>query len=317
MFHSKFSFSGIADEFRKHHFDEVAAGTIISYAPALERARNYFCKRDIRKITPYDVKSFLKTLESDYSYKTVSNQKSVLKLIFDFAIIEKQFIKVNPCILVKVSNNLPRSRRSPLTPEQVKEIKKTRYDEFLLAYLVLYTGARCGEALALQFKDIDFNANQIRISKSVHYDGNGPYMGNVKTKKGNRVIPLLYPLKKFLLQLNFKQDDYIVSGNNLITRKALHRKWEKFCRNHNMLSLRDRKPTPGNLRTTAWKTDIDRHQIRHEFATMLFEAGIDYKTAQELLGHSDITTTMNIYTHFRDKQIMMAEEKLNEYLLAN
>ena len=312
----KYEFSRIAEDFREHHFNEISPGTIISYKPAIKRAMLYFNKKDIRKITHIDVKAFLETVEVNCAYKTVNNQKSVLKLIFDFAITELHLIKNNPCIVVKVPKSLPRSSRTPLTTEQVDEIRLTRNDEFVLAFVILHTGLRCGEALALQLKDIDMVKNQIHIYKSVHYNGNNPIVGEVKTKKSNRVIPLLLPLKGMIIRLNRGKNDYIVTGNTLITLSALRRRWEKYCRDHNMISIQQRDATPKNKHTTVWKPDIDRHQIRHEFATMIFESGMDFKTAQELLGHSDISTTMNIYTHFRDKQIELAGNRLNEYILS-
>ena len=71
----KYEFSRIAEDFREHHFNEISPGTIISYKPAIKRAMLYFNKKDIRRITPFDVRTFLRTLESEYSYKPLAIKK--------------------------------------------------------------------------------------------------------------------------------------------------------------------------------------------------------------------------------------------------
>ena len=67
-----------------------------------------------------------------------------------------------------------------------------------------------------------------------------------------------------------------------------------------------------------WKKYVDEthiettpHQLRHAYATMLYESELDEKLAQELMGHTDITTTRNIYTHIRNSRVQIAAEKLN------
>ena len=57
------------------------------------------------------------------------------------------------------------------------------------------------------------------------------------------------------------------------------------------------------------------HQFRHTFCTMLYNADVDIKTAQAVLGHSDVSVTLRVYTHFADKQKKRSIDKLNEYVV--
>lgn len=282
----------VASKWSAENMEGLKSGTARTYAPALRRAVEEFGKKQINTITPFMIKTYLTGLHM--AYKTTSNYRTVLSLLFDYAITDMNCAIYNPCTSVKVPKSLPKSTRTTLTANEKTAILDTEADELQLAFVILHTGTRCGEALGLQMKDIDLNHNLIHISKQITHKGNQPVVSELKTEKSDRYIPLLPRLKARLLALDLKDDDYIVSGENPLTKSALDKRWKKWCAAHGV--------------------DIDRHTIRHEFATMLFEAGIDVKTAQAILGHSNFQTTMNIYTHVRDRQLEDAAGKLADYL---
>lgn len=98
-------------------------------------------------------------------------------------------------------------------------------------------------------------------------------------------------------------ENYIVSQSpEPLTLSAITRRWESWCRSHGLVVEEKRTPTENNRHGSVWKPTIERHQIRHQYATILYEAGIDPKSAQQLLGHAQIQTTMDIYTHISDKK---------------
>lgn len=70
-------------------------------------------------------------------------------------------------------------------------------------------------------------------------------------------------------------------------------------------------------RHLSWVCDINRHQIRHDYATSLFRAGLPVKTVQHLLGHSDYSTTMNIYVHFQRENVDDARAQIEQYIKEN
>lgn len=295
------TFGLVAEQWHDKHFDEIRYGTGRCYEAPYKRVVEEFGNLPLDKITPKGIQLFLQSQGTQYAKKTVSNTKTVINSIFKYAIVELGLDISNPCALVQLPRNLRSSSREPLSPEQLQEVLNTKPNEFILAPLILYTGTRCGEAIALQWKDIDWKNNTISITKDIDHQGNRPRLDSLKTKNSIRTIPLLPQLKTLLkTQISPLTDDFIVSGSEPLTKSQLRCRWKAWCKDHGLLE--DGKPT------------IDRHQIRHQYATLLYEAGIEAKDAQSLLGHSDISTTMNIYTHISEQRQKITAEKLANYL---
>lgn len=305
-------FRNVADAYDTYHLQTLAEGSLRSLLPALRSAVDYFGDIPIEQISSADVQLYLKRLQGR-AMRTVKNYKSVLSQIFDYAIINMRINIVNPVTAVALPRNLPKGERTAVTDAQIAEIKKTGADEFLLPILILYTGCRCGEACALQWSDIDFKNDTIHISKSVHWQGNKPYIGRLKTKNADRIVPLLAPLKLLLKQQKTRSATFfVVSGVSMLSASQLTVQWTIYCKNHNMAHTYRKRD--GDYTHQAWKADIDRHQLRHAYATILWESGIDVKTAQHLLGHANFATTMDIYTHWKDSALDNARIKLNEHI---
>lgn len=175
------------------------------------------------------------------------------------------------------------------------EIVKNSFDcTFgLFAYFLLYTGCRKGEALALQFKDINYTTKMINVSKSVYYVSNKAELKLPKTDAGVREVILLTRLADKLPK--GKPDDYIFgddNGNPMTAKKFLIM-WGKYCEETGLT--------------------ITPHQLRHAYATILFEAGVDEKDAQELLGHANISTLRDIYTHISKTRKSETANRLNNF----
>lgn len=286
--------SYVADLWKEENWDRLRFGSFRTYSPCLERIIAKFGDRDLEDIKPKEIQLWLKDLGQTYAQKTVSNHKCLLSQIYDFAIVNLNRDIYNPCDRVKVPSGLRKSTRNALSDIERQAILSTTKDDFQLGFIILFTGARLGEALALQKRDVDFRNNIIHITKSVGFHGNQPFINEPKTKSGNRVVPLLPQLKERLKELNLKDDDFIVSGEKPLTKSILARRWDKFCKEKGI--------------------QIDRHSIRHQYATTLYEAGIDAKSAQELLGHAQIQTTMDIYTHISESKLRQDFIKLANYI---
>ena len=294
------SFKAVADEWWSEKQRHIAYGTMRCYKPAYNRVAKVFGDTCIAKITTAQCNAFLENMHN--AHNTVANQLSVLNMIFKYAIL-KGYIKDNPCQYLTVPAHLPRKTRQLLTPEQLQAVK-TSIDKpcSLLAILILYTGARCGEALALQWKDVDFDAKKINITKAVVFHGNSPVIEKTKTEAGVRAVPLLTPLETTLRPLAAEEDTYIIGGAKPLSKSALNRYWEKYTKSLGF-GHTEKQGDP-------WRPAIDRHQIRHEYATMLYEAGVDVLAAKTIMGHTDIATTQRIYTHVRESRIEDARNKL-------
>lgn len=289
------SFQDVADSWWDKAQDSLAIQSITTYKPALKRLCEFFKNKSIIEIKPMEISYFLSTLANQgYAQKTILNHKLVCNLIFTYALTQN-YLEINPCSSVIIPKALPKKKRAAASSSD-EEIIKNSHDVWLFPYIAIMTGMRKGEILALQWKDIDFNNNLIKVSKSVCHDGDIPKIKETKTEAGIRVVPLLKPLKEVLSNVkNKKPDNFIISideGKTPLRKKRYITIYNKF------------KEKTG-ISCTA-------HQLRHSFATVAFEAGVPVKSVQEILGHKQISTTMDIYTDFRKKSLDSAAELLND-----
>lgn len=285
-------FKDVAEQWHIDYEKQVEYNTYYKSLMYYNRAVEYFGDKYIRQITPADINQFYMLLSSQgYAKKTVSNQKTILGNIFRYSIV-KGYTNENPLAYVSLPKNLKQNKRELPSDTDIQLVKDNVNTEFgLLPFFLIYTGCRKSEALALQFKDIDLKNKKIKITKAVFYKSNQPQIKQPKTANGVREIPLLDKLIPHLPK--GKPDDYIFSldGSQPYSQSWFQRHWTKYQQQTGVTA------TP--------------HQLRHAYATLLYEAGIDEKLAQELMGHADITTTKNIYTHIRTSRIATAANVLN------
>jgi len=284
-------FVDIAEKWHGEHFPTIAPSTAKTYKAALERAKERFKDLPIKELTPTDIDSLLQLMAAQqFARKTVTTQLLVVNLICRSAALAGT-IRTNPCDPVRVPKGLKYTPRELPSENELKIVKEGwSQPRGLLPYFILYTGCRRGEALAITHKDIDRKRKIITINKSVGYDNQRPYLKQPKTAAGTREIILLDKLAAVLpkgIGLLFPGRD----GSHM--RQAEYEKnWKRW-------------------QQQAGAT-LTAHQLRHGFATMLFEAGIPERDAMDLLGHSDIKLTHNIYTHIRKTRKDETAVKLNE-----
>lgn len=290
------TFSEVADEWQEAHEKKVVYSTMAAYYPATRRAKEYFGDMPLKEITPKMVNTFILSFcQSDPSKKTAYHQLTVVSMILKNGIISGD-IDSNPAQYVKLPNGLSKINRELPSDEDLETIKNSLEVPFgKFAYMILYTGIRRGEALALTYEDIDFDKLTICINKSLAYNKAVPYLKTPKTKSGERSIPLLDPLK-ILLKNSDKRSGLIFesSQGGFMPDAQYQRHWEKYQR--------------------LTGVSCTAHQLRHAFATIIFEAGVSSKDAQHLLGHADISTTNNIYTHIREQKQKDTAQKINAYI---
>ncbi|WP_278246129.1 site-specific integrase [Clostridium tyrobutyricum] len=188
-----------------------------------------------------------------------------------------------------------------------------------LILTALTTGLRQGELLALTWDDIDLDKGEISVNKSIKrvniIKSNDSKENKIliqppKTINSNRVVPIPSELIPILKQHHLKQKlEKIKAGeeykdNNFVFPTALGKP----------IDAKNLFRSYKNLLIKAGIEHKKFHCLRHTYATKLFEAGTPPKTVQALLGHSNIKTTADIYTHVMPKQKINAVEKLNNII---
>lgn len=290
-----FTFDAAADVWEEKHWDRIGAKTAETYTAPLRRIRDKFSGEDADAVTAQAIQAFLAELgRQGFARRSVQMHRDVLNMIFNNAILEGK-LTFNPVVAVSMPRNLPTKKRELPADEAIDAVKHGKDAPFgLFALVCLYAGLRRGEALALTYEDVDRENKTIRVSKAVEYIGNNPHLKAPKTDAGVRVVPLLDPLAAALPKdgsgLIFPRED-----GKPLTKTQYRKRWVAYCK--------------------AIGFEITAHQLRHGYATLLYEAGIPDKDAQELLGHSSIAVTRDVYTHIRSSRKKDTADRLNQFVM--
>lgn len=208
---------------------------------------------------------------------------------------------------------LPKVRSSKEVPvfsmkeqRMIEHVVQQSEDKRLLGIMLcFYSGIRLGELCALKWEDFDFEAGAVSITRTVsrirNREPNGEktvlHVGTPKSETSLRKIPLPAFLLRLIekYSLPFEEDDcYMLSGKAAPFDPRIYQRMYK------------------KVLAAAGVKDRKFHTIRHTFATRALELGVDIKTLSEILGHSSVNITLNVYTHSLMEQKKVAIEKFNE-----
>lgn len=294
----------------------------------------------IANVKKSHVKSFYNNLKDAYSLKnsTIEGVHTVLHQVLQMA-VDDDLLRNNPADNVlrefKKTHDNDSERRMALTSEEeqifLNYIKKTpRYQHWYpIFFIMLKTGMRVGECTGLRWQDIDLDEGIIDVNHTLVYYAhklkNGCYfdINTTKTAAGKRKIPMMEEVKQaFLLEKAYQEEiglectakvdgytDFIFVNrygecqHNGTLNKALVR-IIRDCNDEILLKDPD---------ATTLLPHFSCHSLRHTFTTRLVEAGLNPKFIQDVLGHADITTTMNIYADCTKQLKSESIKKLEEY----
>lgn len=243
------------------------------------------------------------------SYSSIKKIYDALNACFKYAIARRD-IQYNPMNVVTLPSQTKFTKSKDIdifTDDEVIrliEVAQSTYSNGVLKYrngwgiiLMIYTGLRIGEALALKWEDYDSNEKTLTVHMNLALIKNRDNDENdepnyilvaqdtVKTKTSERVIPLSKMAITALNNLKLTSSNYIISN-----------KYGKAIRARNFQNTFDSMLTDAGLK------HVGHHVTRHTFASMLFDKGAEVKVVSELLGHSDIRITYNTYIHLIKKQ---------------
>ena len=275
----------------------------------------------ITQIKPFELQTILFSIAAKNPYtnepmakKTIRGYVQVITAIFDFA-MDNRVIEYNPATKLKI----PQSASAPLQRRALTEIERQRVMEFEhrakpSAMLMMLSGLRRGEATALQWNDIDFENNKISVTKSYNFK-----IKDFKTPKNGkaRVVSVPQILIDYLKTLPRKSPFVLTNARGqMMTDDSWKRLYQSY-----MLDMNIKYGFGGSINKHANNVNVPMlistftpHELRHTFCTIMFEAGIDALTAKEQLGHSDIKTTLSIYTHLSSQHKDLQVNKLDEFL---
>ncbi len=273
---------------------KLSENTINSYKNDLDCFKDFF-KKDLTKINLDDMHKYLEHLNKENKKATtVAHNITVINSFYSF-LINENIIATNPCTNI-ISPKLAKKLPNYLTEEEVDKLLniplKTAYDYRNKAMLeLLYaTGIRVSELINLKFVNLELQDDFIRV------------MGKGSKE---RIIPMSNISKKYLIEyieiyrktlLKSKDSEYLFINNqgNVISRVGFFKIIKKLCLENNI------------------SKNVSPHILRHSFATHLLAHGADLRVIQELLGHSDISTTQ-IYAHLINDKLKKDYEEFHPH----
>ncbi len=290
------TFSEVADLWWDIERGSLSPSTLRGYNTLRGHVVDYFGRRRLSSITTSDIVRYYQSLAKlGYAKKSVKNHKIVINRIFHFAIVEG-YISSNPAKEAELPRGLTETKRRPATPAEEQTIAAmcAQKKVWILPIVALYTGMRKGELIGLKYKDIDLDAGVINVERSAWYAKGGKVeIKSTKTEAGERIIPILDPLRPLLAEaVNNKPPEHFVFGGALPLKEKKYRVMYKNFQ------------AQTGITATA-------HQLRKSFATMAVTADVSPDVLKTIFGHRDISTTLNIYNEVRKARIHQAAEAMN------
>ena len=328
---SEISYSDFLDYWIKNYVEvNLRPNTIALYKIAVTNIKQQLGIYKIKSITPNILQDYINSLFSsgtkkDYLKKIVS----ILNLTFKYAVFPCQYIKENPAQYI----SFPKYEKDDtkkihtISIEEFNTILERfpeNSDYHMPLVIGFYTGMRIGEILALTWNDVNFENKTISVNKALilNEDNKQWYLGPTKTFASNRIISigdtLLSALQKFKEKQNInhlKYNEYyklIYTKEEFVHNKKMQRICDLYaniphenltlqnmvcCRKNGELLTTNKMKYVSKIIKYELNIDFRFHCLRHTHATLLIENGANIKDVQTRLGHSNIQTTLDTYTH--------------------
>jgi len=319
---------------------EIKASTRVNYKYMYDNyVRDEIGQKKLASIKYSDIKKFYLSLIHEKKFKPNSMEiiHTILHPIFATA-VRDQYIRLNPTegvmAEIKRTHDWEKPKRRALTESQQSafinyiSLSETYRHWLPLFSLLLGTGCRIGEALGLRWEDCDFEESIISINHNliyrVHEDsGKAEFqITTPKTKAGVRIIPMLKEVRRILLEERIRQmrdgfNEEVVDGySGFIFSTRFGEMMSPHCVNRAIIRIYkaynkdETQQAKKEKREPMLLPHFSAHNLRHTFCTRLCEHEPNLKVIQEIMGHADITTTMDIYNEATKEKKMASFENL-------
>jgi len=278
---------------KNYKVNAIKPKTYDSYEYALKHIEKSIGDMHLNKIRPDNIQHFYNQMKKNgLSQNTIRIVHATLSQALDQA-IKSEFIYTNPCASTIRPKSTKRKAEAMTVQHQENFVAccgESTYHQFFI--FLLNTGVRLGEGQSLAWSDINFEKKIISINKTVSVVANRDedatartktIIDTTKTAHSTRNIPMNVTVEKILRSLEaIRRDNVFVFSS----------------RNGTILSARNITRAYKNLLASAGLPNTYTiHTTRHTFATRLLEKGVNPKTASELLGHSSVQITLDLYSH--------------------
>ena len=212
--------------------------------------------------------------------------------------VTEGMIRVNPAIGCKLPPKKAKEMQVLSMPEIARFLAQAREEGYYELFLLeLTTGMRRGEILALKWRDLNLKTGELRICRQVLKLSGKTLVSTPKTKSSNRMILMPPEMVKLLAELKEKTDsEWIfpspVNPTEPRNPSAVYHRFQLILKRANCKKVRF-------------------HDLRHTFATMALENGMDIKTLSAMIGHESAETTLNIYSHITDTMRKQAAARID------
>ena len=245
-----------------------------------KRIKDIFADLKLEEITTEELQDYVDDWQKQFSSNTI---KSYIGLIV--AVLKKNGFMIDS---PKIKNYTP--KKIFYSNEEIDKISqyfikssKIKYNHLAIP-IAMYTGLRIGEILALQWLDVDLSRKLISVSKNAeHIFGKGSILQTPKTESSIREVAIPNQLYDILIKFAPQKDE----------------DWDNFVTSNSQQPQGHRTASRCAERLFV-KIGVEYkgfHAFRHSYATKMLESGVNTKVVSDLLGHSNISTTLNIYSH--------------------
>lgn len=301
-------FSGWADEWYAEYRLQVQPSTYSNYRYTLRILKNYFGTCAVERIRPMDINKFHAYLqESGLSKSYVTKCRAMLIQIFDYLEMNEiipsnparkaRWVKITPVFTLDEQEE---TNKDAFTQEEISLLKKYLPDTLIghSIRLLLGTGMRVQEILALQARDIAEDGSSIHINKAVKTVNGKPELGSAKSRKSKRIVPVPADYRADALYLREN------AGNLYV--------WTSIKRENGLYDVGSfRRRYYYALKSVAGVRKLSPHCCRHTYVSNLEKRGVPMELISRLAGHSKIDTT-NGYLHAEMSTLFNAVSVLNE-----